>query len=39
MTCQPIASQTQTRSGIEWTCCSKCGAEFMAFRKRICPNG
>lgn len=37
MFCQPTPSQTYTQSGLEWTRCSKCGEEYLSFRKRACP--
>lgn len=37
MLCQPTV--TFERNGLELTHCSKCGQEYLAFRKRVCPKG
>lgn len=35
MFCQPTA--VTTRNGLDVTHCAKCGHEYLAFRKRVCP--
>jgi hypothetical protein len=37
MFCQPTT--VTTRNGLDVTHCSKCGHEYLAFRKRLCPKG